>query len=111
MIRFTFVSVCGAALLASGVSAAGQEPLRFNRDIRPILSDTCFKCHGPDSVARKAGMRLDMRESAIEHEAIVPGDVSKSKIVTRIFSRDPDEQMPPPESKLSLTTVQQETLK
>ncbi len=92
-------------------SASSQEPLRFNRDIRPILSDTCFKCHGPDSAKRKAEMRLDVRESAVEKGALVPGDPTASKIIQRITNPDPDERMPPPDSKLSLTDAQKETLR
>ncbi len=97
--------------LLLAITASSQEPLRFNRDIRPILSDTCFKCHGPDSSKRKAGMRLDVRESAIEKGALVPGDPAASKIVLRITNPDPDERMPPPDSKLSLTDAQKETLR
>ena len=81
--------------------------VEFNRDIRPILSDKCFTCHGPDSAKRQAGLRLDRAEDAIAERdgprAIVPRDTSKSEVVRRIVSRDPDEQMPPPKSNLSLT--------
>ncbi|MCC6144738.1 MAG: DUF1549 domain-containing protein, partial [Candidatus Hydrogenedentes bacterium] len=85
------------------VASAIAEPLQFNRDIRPILSDTCFACHGPDSATRKAGLRLDQRDVALEHKAIVPGDLTASELVERITSVDPDHRMPPPESNLSLT--------
>ena len=104
-------------LLAWAVACTGStgllaaEPssprVEFNRDIRPILSDKCFTCHGPDSAKRQAGLRLDRAEdSTAERDgprAIVPRDVSKSEVVRRIVSRDPDEQMPPPKSNLSLT--------
>ena len=94
------VAVC---LLAATAFAA---PLEFNRDIRPILSEHCFACHGPDSASRKADLRLDRRESALaEREgkrAIVPGDAAKSELVRRITSHDADERMPPAESKLVL---------
>ena len=74
--------------------AAAAEPVKFNRDIRPIMSDTCFRCHGPDKRARMAGMRLDRREEALKPTAsgatpIVPGDPEKSAIVQRIFAADP----------------------
>src|SRR3954452_7114443 len=104
-----------AALFALGVSAAplatGDGEIRFNRDIRPILSDNCFLCHGPDKNKRKAKLRLDDRAIALEKKAIVPGDVSKSELVRRIFTNDPDDQMPPPDSGKHLTAAQRETLK
>src|SRR5260370_38770829 len=83
-------------LVAGGfctVPALGAEPGRvsFNRDVRPIMSDTCFRCHGPDKNARMAGMRLDIRDEATRptrsgRTPIVPGDPDKSEIVARIFS-------------------------
>ena len=88
------------------VESSGSR-VEFNRDIRPILSDKCFTCHGPDSAKRQAGLRLDRAEDATAERdgprAIVPRDVSKSEVVRRIVSRDPDEQMPPPKSNLSLS--------
>jgi hypothetical protein len=82
---------------------AAAEPLQFNRDIRPILSDTCFACHGPDSATRKAGLRLDKRDVAIDHGAIAPGDATASELIKRITAGDPADRMPPPESNLSLS--------
>ena len=73
----------------------------FSRDIRPILSSKCLKCHGPDAGARKAGLRLDQRESAIDREAIVPGSPVKSALIDRITTRDPDDRMPPEGPPLS----------
>ena len=86
-------------------------PLEFNRDIRPILADNCFACHGPDSAARKGELRLDKRDAAIEKKAIAPGELSKSEFVRRIESSDPDEIMPPPATKKSLTAQQKDMLK
>src|SRR5689334_24918152 len=65
--------------------------IRFNRDIRPIMADTCFRCHGPDKAARMAGLRLDLRDEAVKPTKsgvtpIVPGDPDKSAIVQRIFA-------------------------
>jgi hypothetical protein len=88
----------------------------FSRDVRPILSQHCFKCHGPDDKARKGGLRLDMREAAMKEAksgalAIVPGKPDKSELVARIFSTDEDEVMPPPSTKHALTPEQKETLR
>ncbi len=93
--------------------AEGGE-VRFNRDVRPILSDLCFNCHGFDEKARKGERRLDTKEGAFaEHDgvrAIVPGDLLKSELVKRIRSNDPDEQMPPPKEVKRLTSEQREVL-
>src|SRR4051812_14822011 len=70
--------------------------LLFNRDIRPILSENCFACHGPDSASRKANLRLDKREAAIEAGAIEPGDTEGSELLARITATDRDQIMPPP---------------
>ncbi len=89
--------------------------LEFNRDIRPILSDKCFICHGPDSAKRAAGLRLDQRDAATAKRdgarAIVPHNSSKSEVYRRINSTDPDEQMPPPTSSLKLSLAEIEVLK
>ncbi len=85
--------------------------IEFNRDIRPILSENCFLCHGPDKNTRKAKMRLDVREDAIAKEAFVPGKADASELVQRIFSKDPEQVMPPPETKKTLTDAQRATLK
>ncbi|WP_372718747.1 PSD1 and planctomycete cytochrome C domain-containing protein [Novipirellula sp.] len=85
--------------LAGGATAWADRPLRFNRDVRPILSDKCFACHGPDADTVEGGLRLDLRDEATEaSDAIVPGNASDSEFVRRIVSDDPDERMPPPES-------------
>ncbi|MFM2003750.1 MAG: hypothetical protein RI963_3176 [Planctomycetota bacterium] len=90
--------------------AAGEEPIRFNRDIRPILSDNCFYCHGPDKNKREAELRLDSHEglhgTGGEPGALIPGKPDDSPMLHRILSTDPDEQMPPPETGKSLTPEQ-----
>ena len=101
--------------LADG-SKTPEDRVLFNRDVRPILSDTCFHCHGFDKTSRKAGLRLDLREEAVRETKngvvpIVPGDPSKSAILERVFSTDPDEVMPPPKAHKDLTPVQKETLR
>ena len=79
----------------------------FNRDIRPIFSEHCYTCHGPDEQKRKAGLRLDIKEDAFKelksgNHALVPGDLAKSALVARISSTDPEEVMPPPKHKKPL---------
>jgi hypothetical protein len=109
------IALMGSASVAIVMVAFGllpaAEPLEYNRDIRPILAENCFTCHGPDSAARQAELRLDQREAAIEHDAIVPGKPAQSSLVTRVFSDDADERMPPADSKKKLTEAQKELLK
>src|ERR1043165_5431407 len=100
-----------ALLLACPVSAGAADKLQYNRDVRPILAENCFACHGPDSASRKADLRLDKREIAIAPDALVPGKPEESGLVERLASNDPDEAMPPPASKKKLTAAQKETLK
>jgi hypothetical protein len=90
--------------------AAQSGELEYNRDLRPILADACFACHGPDSASRKADLRLDQRQAAIDMSAIDPGHPELSEMVSRINSSDPDEVMPPPETKKVLTDRQKEIL-
>jgi hypothetical protein len=101
-------------LLSTAVFAAAG-PVEFNRDIRPIMSDTCFFCHGPDKAKRKAGLRLDEREAAIADRdgirAIVPGKPEESDAIERLFSKDSEEMMPPPDSNKKLTAEQKELIK
>lgn len=89
---------------------AGEGKLDFNRDIRPILSDNCFACHGPDKNDRQADLRLDARDDAIAAGAIVPGDARASELVTRILTTDSSLRMPPAESGKELTETQKERL-
>src|SRR5215216_3176382 len=108
--RSSLWAVAGALLLgcAGSVSAAEKGEIQFNRDVRPILSDSCFLCHGPDKNQRKGKLRLDDREAAVKKGAFVPGDAGKSELVKRIFTNDPDDQMPPPDSGKHLTAPQKE---
>ena len=100
------------ALLSACVSnhAVGDDRIDFNRDIRPILSDNCFYCHGQDANKRKAELRLDLRDAAVEARVIVPREIAASTLIERINSDDPDEIMPPPNSNRRLTTDQKNTL-
>jgi hypothetical protein len=102
------IAGCGRVVCAAPARHAAIE---YNRDIRPILSDTCFLCHGPDKNTRKAKLRLDIREEALKLGAIVPGQPEKSELVRRIFTTDAEDLMPPAESHKHLTAAQKETLK
>ncbi len=93
------------------LSVFAGEGVNFNRDIRPILSDKCFACHGLDKNSRKADLRLDQRDTAIEMKAIVPGHADESALIERIFSTDEDSVMPPPKTNKALTIEQKELLK
>src|SRR6266702_8109832 len=102
--------LCGL-LLASGAYAQVQ----FNRDIRPIMAETCFRCHGPDKSSRMAGMRLDLRDEALKPNRngvapIVPGDPAKSAIVARVLATDA-RIMPPPFAHKELSAAQKETIR
>jgi hypothetical protein len=117
--------LAAAAVLAAALPAAiapahrlAAAPARvdFNRDVRPILSDRCYKCHGPDAGARKAGLRLDAREGAFGElpsgrRALRPGDPEGSALYRRIAAADPDERMPPPDSQLELSAAEIALLK
>src|SRR4051794_13358667 len=109
--RLTALTLALAMLAGRGAPAASPKAIDFNRDVRPILSENCFACHGQDASHRKADLRLDVRESAVESEAIVPGDVEASVLVERIMSQDDSEQMPPPKSNRVLTEEQKEILR
>jgi hypothetical protein len=108
-VRASLCCALGCVLAAAPCVAAEQGParLQFNRDIRPILSDKCFACHGPDGAARKAELRLDVRFEALDDRdgpaAIVPGKKQDSEIFQRLTAQDPDERMPPVKSGLRLT--------
>lgn len=104
------IALCWA-VTAFPLLAADTPKVEFDRDIRPILSNNCFLCHGPDSTTRKADLRLDRREDAVRAKAIVPGKADDSELVTRILSKDPQEVMPPPDSLKSLTLHQKDLLK
>ncbi len=94
------------------VEAAGPD---FNREVRPVLSNRCFKCHGPDEANQEAGLRLDRPEVATAEldsglTAIVPGDISASELVARITSGDPDLVMPPPHANMVVTPAEKQIL-
>src|SRR6516164_6387813 len=106
-----------AVILAPDARAA--DPLRkvdYNRDVRPILADACFSCHGPDEKQRKAKLRLDTREGLLGAlrdggHAVVPGKLNQSELWARVSSSEPDGLMPPVKSGKSLKPQQKELLK
>jgi hypothetical protein len=109
--RFLFI----ASVLVSAHTLPAQESatsgnIRFNKDIRPLLSEYCFACHGPDSGSREGDLRLDLRDFAVESGAIVPGKAAESELVTRINSDDPEAVMPPPAFRKRPTTEEKKLL-
>ena len=103
-------------LLPAWFCCANEPRVDFNREIRPILSDKCFVCHGPNEADRQANLRLDQKESALgESESgaipIVPGKPDESEVVSRITSSDDDLRMPPPDSSKSLTPEEIELIR
>ena len=97
-----------ATVLLASASISGAERVDFNRQIRPMLSDKCFACHGPDEGRREGGFRLDVKELALGEadsgeRPIVPGDVEASEMYRRITSEDESSRMPPPDSNKTLT--------
>ena len=112
-IRHMF-SACLLMLFSMRAASAEDTRLHFNRDIRPILSNKCFRCHGFDEKGRKGDLRLDQREEAVAtrdgKQAVVPGKPQQSELIRRIATADADDLMPPPDSKLSLTADEKNTL-
>jgi len=98
--------------MAPSDSVADEKPglIDFNRDIRPILSENCFYCHGQDSNKRQADLRLDLSEAAIKSGAVVPHQATDSGVIKRINSDDPETMMPPPKSNRRLSVEQKQLL-
>ena len=122
MKRTEMAGWCLTMVLAAGLAVAGEAPsssrpktVDFNRDIRPILSETCFQCHGPDKNKRKADLRLDLKEGVYEdlggYAAVVPGKPDESELYRRVSSDDATEKMPPPKFAHPLTAAQVDLLK
>ena len=111
------IGLCTDVLLPrAGAADAAPDKVRFNRDIRPIFSDTCFHCHGFDAKARKAGLRLDIREEALKKTEndvypIVPGKPEESEIIARLYTKDEDDIMPPVKAHKEITPEQKELIK
>jgi len=112
--RLSRLSLTAACLL--GTLSAAAERVQFNRDIRPIFSDTCFACHGPDESKNKGKLRLDTLEAARKggksgDPAIVPGKPEQSSVMKRLLTTDPDDHMPPAEFHKVLTAAQVDTVR
>jgi len=108
-------ALVGFLVLAPDSRANAEDaPVDFTRDIRPILAENCFQCHGPDPESRVTELRLDVRSSAVRDregsQAIRPGDSAASELLKRVTSKDPDVRMPPPDSKKTLSDEQIRTL-
>lgn len=100
------LSLSIVCLVWFGVVASADESIDYAKDIKPILSNSCYSCHGPDEVSRQADLRLDDRDVALA-SAIVPGSADSSELIARVISDDPDTQMPPPDSKRPQLTSKQ----
>ena len=120
--RRAFIAAAAIALIgATSLTITAQPqtaqpaPVNFDREIRPILSNNCFRCHGPDISSRIGGFRLDLREEALKPQAqgtpIVPGDPDHSELIARVFSKDPAAVMPPAFTHTELTAAQKDTLR
>src|SRR6185295_14604997 len=109
-----FVQFVSFALLAFACGVMAETvptTIQFNRDIRPILSENCFRCHGPDKNQRKAKLRLDIREVALEKEAFVPGKPDESELIRRINTTNLDDVLPPVEMNKTLLPAQKKKLR
>lgn len=105
------VTIFLLAISLSLATAKSPPKVSYNRDIRPVLSDNCFYCHGPDQNKRKAKLRMDVRDEALAKEAFVPGKPDVSELILRITTTNPDDLMPPPESHKTITPAQKELLR
>ena len=108
-----FILTCGLHVGAAANVAAAEPELSFNRDVRPILADKCFHCHGPAAQTRKAELRLDTADGVFQGKTpvVIPGKPDESSLIKRIYSADESEIMPPHDSNKTLTAAQKETLK
>src|SRR5262245_3308315 len=102
--RIPFVVAC--CLLAARPALAAP-PVDFNTEVLPILAGTCYQCHGPDEKARKAKLRLDVRDVVLDRGVLVPGKPDDSELLRRVSSDDTKERMPPPASKKAPLTADQ----
>ena len=118
MVFRLFLGVIGGLIvgvIAVGPSAAAEKPVDFDRDVRPILSDNCFACHGPDEKRRMANLRLDTEDGLFadrgSYQIVVPGDPAKSRLLARISAANRATRMPPPQAGTTLTDAQIATIR
>lgn len=104
------LSICVVVMANAATAQESQTKLSYDRDIRPILAENCFACHGFDEEAREADLRLDVRQAAIDGGAIKPNDAASSSMIARVLSTDADDVMPPPSTGKKLTAKQKELL-
>src|SRR5947199_1202686 len=111
MLYRVFRLILGIVVGTSATLRAAEKPLPqtidFNRDIRPIFSENCYACHGPDKNKRKADLRLDTKDGIFstikDHQTVVPGKPDKSELYRRVTETDPEERMPDPKSNKKLS--------
>lgn len=111
MLKLHSIIIFALGTAAVQADTAVPAKIQFNRDVRPILSENCFYCHGNDASHRKAKLRLDIREEALKKEAFVPGNPDASELIKRIITNDSEDLMPPPDSHKKLSPEQKEILK
>ncbi|MFC1757718.1 PSD1 and planctomycete cytochrome C domain-containing protein, partial [Planctomycetota bacterium] len=115
LVQFRMVGIAVASVLVTmAVTGAVADDIDFDRDVRAVLSDNCFQCHGPDEQTREADLRLDVREGIFGSDnegVVVPHQPDESELIRHIYSDDPDSQMPPPDSGNSLTVAQKDLLR
>ena len=108
ILSFAAMTTAANAQVAGGTAAAEARAIQFNRDVRPILSEHCFACHGPDNSHRKADLRLDVRDhagvpvDAVTRKLIIPHDPESSAVMQRVMTTDPEMIMPPPDARKAL---------
>jgi Protein of unknown function (DUF1553)/Protein of unknown function (DUF1549)/Planctomycete cytochrome C len=101
------ISLSVACILLVSAPTLAAAPVDFSKEIHPLFADYCYKCHGPDEKARKAKLRLDVREEALTAKAFVPGKPDESELVKRVCSADPEMRMPPEKSKKPALNAEQ----
>ena len=115
MVKLRILLAASAAATIVGIAAEIPPAVNFDRDIRPIMSNTCFRCHGPDQSSRIGGFRLDIRDEALRPQMqgtpIVPGDPDHSEIIERVFAKDAARVMPPSYAHIDLTPAQKDTIR
>jgi len=113
VIRLAQPLILLAAIISAAAAPAPDAAVNFNREVLPILSENCFRCHGPDEKAREAKLRLDTQDGLLrtQNPVVLPGKASQSELFKRLITKDANDVMPPPKSKKMLTSAQIETVR